>query len=181
MANEPVTKRDQYALITYLVNKLSGGRAPGKKALQKLVHLVEELGGVDAGYRFSFYTYGPYSSDLTGDLDAVAGQNGINVVYLKDENSYQITTGENSSWVLDRGQSFVERNASSVDRVIAQFGGRLAKDLELVSTVVYLRRHAPELFDDESKVLERVHALKPRYSNSEIRDAIKEIKSFASA
>lgn len=179
MGNDPVSKRVQYALIAHLVEKLSDRRAPGKKALQKLVHLIEELGRVDVGYRFSFYTYGPYSADLTADLDAVAGLQGISISYLESENSYQILSGKNASWVAERGNDFIKQHSAAIERVIEQFGGRLAKDLELVSTIVYLKRHAPELFSDNSKLIERVRALKPKYSEFQVGEALKEVESFS--
>lgn len=176
MGSRPASKRDQYALITYLVVRLS--KAPGKKALQKLVHLIEELGGVDAGYRFSFYTYGPYSSDLTGDIDAVAGFNGIDVAYDAEENTYRITAGKKKDWVLDGGKVFLDRHAAELDRVIEKFGGRLAKDLELVSTIVYLRRHVPESFDNEAALVTHVRALKPKYTDDQMRKAFREVRAF---
>jgi uncharacterized protein YwgA len=178
MPNKPISKLEQYALITYLVGKRSRGLPPGKKALQKLVHLVEELGGVDAGYRFSFYTYGPYASDLTADLDAVAGLGGIVVSYSADENAYSITSGDGKDWVLNQGAEFLKRSREAIDRVVSQFGERLAKDLELVSTIVYLRRHAPELLKADDLLIERVKALKPKYSDFQIKNAIQEIRAF---
>jgi hypothetical protein len=60
MTNSSISKFDQYALIALLAKRVGGAdRRLGKKAIQKNVHLIQELGGVDAGYRFSFYTYGP--------------------------------------------------------------------------------------------------------------------------
>ena len=53
-------KIDQYALVAFLIDQAAQSQL-GKKALQKKVHLIHEMGGVDTGYRFSFYTYGPFS------------------------------------------------------------------------------------------------------------------------
>src|SRR5215212_7308774 len=41
----------------------------GKTALQKSVYLVQELYGLDLGYRFGLHTYGPFCSELLSDLD----------------------------------------------------------------------------------------------------------------
>ncbi|MGH6872688.1 MAG: hypothetical protein ACREHE_14395 [Rhizomicrobium sp.] len=179
MPEKPISKFDQYALVTYLAGKRS--RQVGKKALQKLVHLVQELGDVDAGYRFSFYTYGPYSSDLTADLDAVAALGGIRISYDSADNSFAIEIAQGEDWVLAQGGAFIARNSGRIDEIVKQFGERLAKDLELVSTIVYLRRHERRLFDNDGDVVARVKALKPKYSESQIMGALDEVRSFASA
>jgi uncharacterized protein YwgA len=42
---------------------------------------MQELGGVPLKYRFHFYHYGPYSSDLAGDLEFVNTLKGISIDY----------------------------------------------------------------------------------------------------
>ncbi len=178
MSNGAATTAGQYALIAFLAKRFGGPRL-GKKALQKSVHLLQELGGVDAGYRFSFYTYGPYSSTLAGDLDIVAMRGGAKVSYNATDNYYAIEATPETEGVIARGQEFIDRHRTRIDRVLDRFGGRTAKDLELVSTIVYLRRHAPAgIFDDDAKLIERVRNLKPKYSDAEITTAIREVREF---
>lgn len=180
MTDNPTSKRDQFALIALLANQVGGtGRRLGKKALQKNVHLIQELGGVDAGYRFSFYTYGPYSTGLAGDLDVVAAMGGAKVTYNASDNHYLIEPGAAADHMIAKGQGFIDKNRAAIDRVLRTFGDRLAKDLELVSTIAYLRRHAPSgEFDSDAKLCAHVKALKPKYSENEIAMAIGEVKSF---
>jgi uncharacterized protein len=176
------TKLDQYALIVHLAERLGGeGRRLGKKAIQKMIHLTQELGGADAGYRFSFYTYGPYSSELAGDLDVVDRLGGVEILYNGTDNYYLIDPGKKAQQFVEKGRRFLDQNRDAIDHVVGQFGGRLAKDLELVSTIAYLRRHAPKSeFDDEAKLTDRVKALKPKYPPAEIAVAIEEVKKFLS-
>lgn len=180
MTDHAISKRDQYALIALLANQASGaGRRLGKKALQKSVHLIQELGSVDSGYHFSFYTYGPYSSGLAGDLDVVAAMGGAKITYNASDNYYLIEPGAETVHIIARGQGFIERNRAAIDRVLVTFGDRLAKDLELVSTIAYLRRHAPPgEFDSDARLGAHVRALKPKYSEKEIATAIREVKGF---
>ena len=46
------------------------GQSPqfGKTAFMKMAYLLQELYGVPLGYRFSLYTYGPYSSGSPSGL-----------------------------------------------------------------------------------------------------------------
>jgi uncharacterized protein YwgA len=180
MSDNPISKRDQHALIALLADHAAGaGQRLGKKALQKSVHLIQELGGVDAGYHFSFYTYGPYSSSLAGDLDVVAAMGGATIAYNASDNYYLIEPGAETGHTIAKGQGFIDRNRAAIDRVLRAFGDRKAKDLELVSTIAYLRRHAPPgEFDSDARLAAHVKALKPKYSENEIATAIGEVKCF---
>ncbi|MCY4394057.1 MAG: hypothetical protein OXC10_02870 [Rhodospirillaceae bacterium] len=175
-------KIDQYALVAFLIAQAAQARNKlGKKAIQKKVHLIHELGGVDTGYRFSFYTYGPFSVNLAGDLDVIANSGGAKVSYDDRDNHYQIDLSEHTDQMIQRGGEFIEKNRAAIEGVLEKFGSRTAKDLELFSTIAYLRRHAPpEEFENISELAEHVRSLKPKYSETEIGTAITEVKDFLS-
>ena len=175
-------KIDQYALVAFLIKQAAQVHQQlGKKALQKKVHLIQEFGGVDTGYRFSFYTYGPYAVSLAGDLDVIANSGGAKIRYVSWDNHYLIGPDENTDRMIERGQKFLEKNQIAIDKVLTAFGSRSAKGLELVSTIAYLRRHAPkEEFEDNGKLVRHVKALKPKYSEMEVESAIDEVRGFLS-
>jgi uncharacterized protein YwgA len=176
---ERASEWDQYAVIAYLADKLGGTRRLGKKAMQKYVHLIQDLARVPVGYRFSFYTYGPYSSDLAGDLDILNSMNGIAIVFDDEDNAYRISSAENAAFFIDKGMRFLEHNKEKIDWIVDQFRGRFAKDLELTSTIVFLCENA---FEDEKRdkkgVMEMVRQLKPKYSAEQISRAVKELESL---
>jgi uncharacterized protein YwgA len=62
-------KHNQLGLIAYLAERLGQKNKLGRKSVQKFIHIASELGKVPTGYRFSFYTYGPYSRELAADLE----------------------------------------------------------------------------------------------------------------
>ena len=175
-------KIDQYALVAFLIEQAErSNQQLGKKALQKKVHLIQELGGIDTGYRFSFYTYGPYSVSLAGDLDVIANSGGAKVRYISWDNHYLIDPDEHTSRMIERGRKFFEKYQVDIDKILAAFGNRTAKGLELVSTIAYLRRHASkDKFEDNEALAKHVRALKPKYSEAEIERAIAEVKDFLS-
>ena len=175
-------KIDQYAFVAFLIDQAAQSQKQlGKKALQKTVHLIQEMGGVDTGYRFSFYTYGPFSVNLAGDLDVIANSGGAKISYDAWDNHYQIDPDEHTNRMIERGRKFIEKNKKTIERVLKTFGDRSAKDLELVSTIAYLRRHAPnEEFEDNCKLAKHVKSLKPKYSETEVEKAISEVKDFLS-
>lgn len=183
MNTTAITKPVQYALLAWIAKRQSDkGHRLGKKALQKTVHLIQELGGVDTGYKFSFYTYGPYSSELAGDLDVVAALGGVSVTYNGTDNYYLIKPSPESDNLVKKGETFIEGNKKPIEKVMESFGGRLAKELELVSTVAYLRRHMPKReFENNQALSEQVKELKPKYSYEEVSKAIDEVKRFLAA
>lgn len=81
--------------------------------------------------------------------------------------------------MIQNGQKFIETNREGIGRILDTFGGRLAKELELNSTIVYLRRHMSEQeFDDNEALQGRVKALKPKCSRGYIERAIREVRDF---
>ena len=179
---QEIKKTDQYALVAFLIDQADRAKQElGKKALQKKVHLIQELGGVDAGYRFSFYTYGPYSTGLAGDLDVIAISDGAEISYNSSDNRYQISVGKLTREMVEIGDEFINSNRSIINGVLDAFGNRTAKGLELVSTIAYLYRHSPEEdFKDNEKLAVHVMHLKPKYGAVEVGKAIDEVKSFLS-
>ena len=174
-------KTDQYALVAFLINHSSRAKQQlGKKALQKKVHLIQELGGVNAGYRFSFYTYGPYSVGLAGDLHVIANSGGAEISYNSSDNLHQISASKSTDQMIKLGQGFIEKNQPAINKVLEAFGNRTAKGLELVSTIAYLHRHSPKEFEDTEKLAKHVMELKPKYTETEVTTAIGKVKDFLS-
>ena len=70
----------RYALIAELAKRFEPvSRQFGKTALQKLVYFLQTIYGVDCGYAYEFYSYGPFASQLLNDLDLVAHFGGVSV------------------------------------------------------------------------------------------------------
>lgn len=57
--------------VPLAILKANGGKLNGKTKLQKLVFLAEMEKGLENKYKFEKYNYGPYSFELTDDLDAL--------------------------------------------------------------------------------------------------------------
>ena len=105
MATETMEPQGRHALIVELSKRLEGVSPQfGKTALMKLLYLLQEAYGVSTGYRYSFYTYGPYSQEVAADLDITRLLGGVNVEFFGENPSgYQITPGQESQRVLSSG------------------------------------------------------------------------------
>lgn len=163
-----------YGLIAELAYRVKNKRPQfSKTALQKLIFLLQELYGVDCGYRFDFYIYGPYCSDIEIDLSTVESWSGVKIepgdTYL---GGYNITTGKSNQIIRDKAKDFLRKPevAKALKKLIKEFGSKSAKDLELISTIVYVAKAEKDI--SKEKLLDIVKSLKPRFSETEILDTI---------
>jgi uncharacterized protein len=164
---------DRYALLVDLATRLHAKGYLGKKALQKLVYLLQELENVPAGYRFRFFTYGPFSDDLAFALDVVEGIGGLKITYDQNMNTYEIMPGRAASNVLEKGRGFLEKHRPAIDHLIDHFGGRTAMELELIATIVYLLDAKGEMNDDN--LVTAVLELKPKYERGRVKRVIEDL------
>lgn len=174
--NMPWEKYGLIAELAYRLNKLS--IRFGKTALQKFVYLLQELFNIKVGYDFSLYTYGPFSSELLGDLDYVASLDGVNVNFLPDIHGYQIVPGTANESIRSNAQEFLSQSEIGINRVIEDFGNYSAKDLELRSTIIFVNRDLKNSSQPTSnaKVINLVQEIKPYFSKSDIEVALSELE-----
>jgi uncharacterized protein YwgA len=168
----------RYALIQELSSEMkTRGHTFGKTALQKLVYFLEEFTDVETGYEFSLYTYGPFSSALLGDLDNAKELGAVEVVYNGFTNGYDIRPGANTS-IREKARQYIEGHAATIKKIVKEFGGMYAKDLELRATLVYAERDARARGTSISKkeLVDTVHGLKPHFSEETIEHARQEME-----
>jgi uncharacterized protein YwgA len=178
MDNKSVIPWHQYTMIAYLALQLGKGGKLGKTAMQKLIYLIQALEGVPVGYSFHFYHYGPYSSDLAGDLEFVDTLQGIRITYDPYINMYNISAGDKAHLIIKKAEDFLEQYKGKIDRVISIFGNKRAEDLELIASIVYTGRMAQVYDDDgERSLVKRVAELKPKFSIQEIEHALNDLKT----
>lgn len=163
----------RYALITHLAKELGDTQDFGKKAAQKVVYLLQQIGGVPTGFRYTFYTYGVFSSDLANMLGIVDGLGGISVGYNPDLNAYYIKSGGKADKIQNKGQDFLDRHQDSIAKIIALAKDKTARTLELISTIVFVAKNEElQNPDSESELIERVKALKPQFTPEGIKSEI---------
>jgi uncharacterized protein len=163
----------RYALLVDIAARLYGKKTLGKKALQKLVYLLQELEHVPLGYRFRFFTYGPFSDDLAYTLDVVESMGGLNVAYDQGANAYEITPGPAAARLTEKGKDLLSRYHSAVDRLVERFGEHTAKELELIATIVYLLDKRGDM--NVEALTRAVLELKPKYDDRRVRRAVEDL------
>ena len=156
----------RYALIAQLVHdyNTASGRPAGKKAVQKLVYVLQRRSKEAKHYGFSFYNYGVYSHDLARDIAEAERYDFIDVDYDEVNKAYRIRPSSN----FEENKRFLPSfyKADSLKDVL----GHSAKDLELITTIMFVCDE--ENVCDKNEIIKRVLELKPKFSESEVRENI---------
>lgn len=164
---------ERYGLVVELARTF-GRRSPqfGKTALQKLVYILEACYSVRLGYEFSLYTYGPYSHELASDLEVVAS---MGLVELTPRpNGYLIQEGRSSKLAESKSERFLQSNQTTLKKLIKDFEGFSAKDLELRATLIFLAKNDR----DQTDLITSLINLKPYFVRSDVQKAIDELKTL---
>lgn len=150
----------------------------GKTVLMKLMYLLQEVYKAPLGYRFSFYTYGPYSPEVIQDLDRARARGGVDVTYIPGEpGGFQISPGANSVKLLGEANELLSKFDLDLKTLVSTFGQFNAKSLELRSTIVYLSKNmATADCSEVASLIRVVKQLKPHFSESEIESALMELR-----
>lgn len=179
MKGQSIFPWESYGLIAELALKLKDRRPQfSKTALQKLIYLLQEIYGIDCGYRFDFYIFGPYCSDIELDLSLVASWDGVRIEPVASYlGGYHIAPGDNNQAVREKAKDFLTRDdvSSAIEGLVNEFGSLSAKELELISTIIYVVRE--ETVTSMVKLLSIVKSLKPRFSEEEILNKIHMLQS----
>ncbi|RMF79268.1 MAG: hypothetical protein D6744_09280 [Planctomycetota bacterium] len=162
------------ALAEIADRRKDSGERLGKTAAQKLLYLLQESFDVPVGYRFRFYTYGPYDSAVMRDIDYGHATGILDVEYDEDR-GYSIKPGSGVSQIAEVREDFGKQYHEQLDRLFALFGRLTARELELLATLVYVNRDDPEL--SRSDLCDRVKKLKPKYERCEIEKQIENLMS----
>ncbi|HTT84225.1 MAG TPA: hypothetical protein VMF67_12140 [Rhizomicrobium sp.] len=177
MSERTVTDWDRYALVVRVAGILAEGHAFGRKALQKVFYLLQELAGIPLGYRYRFYTYGVYSFELASTLATVENLKGVVANYDPAFGAYELGRGEKAEALEAKGHAFLAEFGEQIDRIVALARGKTGKILELISTIVFVALNE-DLggVADEQRLLERVAELKPKFSTTQILDQVQELR-----
>ena len=151
------------------------GKSPqfGKTAFMKMAYLLQELYEVPLGYRFSLYTYGPYSAEVLADLEYAKLRKQVDVEYLGDpQGGFKITPSEVAGGSNLQNEQ-IAKYSQLLNELVEHFGSFNARELELRTTSIFLwKRTRPRKPENVNTLIEAVRQLKPHFSEMAIRSVI---------
>jgi uncharacterized protein len=169
------TPWNEYGLLAYLARRLENRRL-GKTKLQKLVYFLLEAKKIPVGYRYRFYTYGPYSDTLAGDVDYLSEIGVLKVAYDVGIGGYNITPGEKAKILEEKAQPFLNFHKQAVDDVLEHLSDKNVRDLELLSTVLYLFSNDNKCRVSFDTLVAKATKLKPHLRKHDIGSGLEMLK-----
>lgn len=152
----------EHAKVLYLFSQ--AGEVAGRKKLQKIVYIAQKL-QFDFNQRFYFHFYGPYSDELTLEMEEMC-ELGLMREEREDKGNYQVYR----YGLTEKGSRFLKQTKVEMDHLalpLKKLNTSTARFLELVSTILFFEKlPRPE-------VEEKVFTLKAKsnYTSDEIEEA----------
>jgi len=160
-------------IILYVIERTPG---LGKTAAMKILYFLQQVKQMRLGYDFDIYTYGPYTSEVTDNLDTLISSGLIKSTQYSVNNSvnsyvgYELNISESGKEVI---KELPNEDQNSIQDVLDFTKGKPAKTLELYSTIVfinqlYLKNKIP---NNQEIIIDKVHEIKPHFDNKVILEA----------
>ncbi|MCL2611286.1 MAG: hypothetical protein FWE02_06385 [Defluviitaleaceae bacterium] len=167
--------RYEEQMLLHLIKQFDG---IGKTAVMKVMFMLQSVKNCDLDYDFSIYTYGPYSADVTEDLDTLI----FNDLVISTFSETEGTSYSGYAFSLKDGTKLPEISEKDIDSLkdIIKFSQekKTAKNLELYSTTIYMYNHYKrnKRENNELDILKNVNEIKPHFSIDQISKAFNELK-----
>ncbi|MCI8946228.1 MAG: hypothetical protein HFI91_04100 [Lachnospiraceae bacterium] len=152
---------EQGEIILQITEKLTeiSGSAPCKKKVQKMIYLIEEK-GIDIGFPYKIYIYGPYSADLDYKICELKAEGCLDIQQSNRGHMLKCITQPGSSLISDR-----------MNEIISIFGKKNARTLELIATTLYAERYVEH--KNRENIIKAVKKIKgEKFPEEKITDAI---------
>ena len=140
------------------------GESPCKKAIQKIVYLIQEA-NEDLGFDYSIHFYGPYSADLDAEIRYFCNRGDLSINVNIRGYGHIISVNDSPE---------VSSVNSIVQGVVDTFGIKSPSDLELLATTLYVQRKSSNV-GIKGIVDGVVKAKSAKYSEDRIKNAIEEL------
>lgn len=155
----------------------------GKTALMKFLYFLQTVFKVPLGYDYSIYTYGPFSQTVMSDIEVAdcLGYLCISSIYYPNGMSgYQLTISPNGESLIQNHNDIVSKYSGPIENIIKTLSSKNARDLELLSTIVYVQNSFIENGWDTStdEICCTVKQIKPHFSQETIQAAYYDLISY---
>lgn len=157
------------------------GQTIGRTAAVKYAYFLQELFGVELGYDFRLYTYGPYDEEVLSDLATARTLQVVTerTVTYSAGYGYEIKPGPQAEVIKKEAADWLGANRSAIDQVAAEFGTWSASELELGSTVLFVDREFNSQRESATPhdIASRVRKIKPHFTEAVILAKVNHFKN----
>jgi uncharacterized protein YwgA len=167
---------EKFGLNAYILRQLGKERRYyGKIVIQKIAYFLQEAKNVDFGYRFVFYHYGPYSEELSRDIQLMQLNNLIISSIDPMGMGYDINLIEDeASQYIDKSKKIVEKYESKINKVLNDFAKLDPAQLELYATIHFVYNDLKKKQNGKrlrNMIFNIVKKMKPKFSPAKIENS----------
>ena len=180
ITNPFTSNSKQLAVIAFLAKHI-GEQRLGRTSLMKLLYFIEEFAGVQLGYSFTIYSYGPFDSEVLADLGQAERAQIVSTTLetFSGGYRYKIAPGPNVDQAINEEEYFINENDKKLFTVLNDFGGQTPSDLELQSTIHFaFKESQPTCVPSKTDLANTVHRIKPKFEISYILSSIERLESL---
>lgn len=143
----------------------------GRKKLQKIVYISKKF-KFDFKEKFNFHFYGPYSEELSLQVEELA-----NLGFIEEEKNYKSNYTQYKYTLSEQGEEYLAVYPTEIkdyESFVQRLNEQSSRFLELVSTVLYF----DQLQNDE--LIRKVQKVKSKqnYTEEEIEEALQFIEQL---
>jgi len=162
---------DKLRIYAQTLERICSKRNQGKKAVQKLMYLIERK-GVDFELGYSIHFFGPYSEKLDDILHRLESDE---IVNIDTSGRTHIVRVLDSS--LCEGDSLSPEESKIVEYVINEFGNKSAFELEGIATLDYIACNLPPENQSDTDIINEVKRIKgTKFSDSQLKQYLEILK-----
>lgn len=166
--------REKRALVLSLIRKLIELDSwCGETHIQKSLYFLQALVKVPVGYNYILYKHGPYSFDLHRELMEMRANRYLDLVPRKPYGP-SIRPGHFAK-MLERNSEVAARYAKHVEFVAEHLASKTVRDLEALSTALYVMR---ERSSSDAEAVKMIMRLKPHITADMAETSLRSIKEM---
>ncbi|MFZ0773519.1 MAG: hypothetical protein WCA49_08580 [Candidatus Sulfotelmatobacter sp.] len=138
----------------------------GKTQVQKLVYFAQQC-GIPLDYKYEIYHYGPYSFELSHEMGSLDSLGVLNIQSDPNGFGFDISAGK-----FAQRFKLEPKYQRKIEKILDHFGRNTPAELEVKATVHFVNsivRRKISSGKARSEVVQKVHALKPRFTEDFIK------------
>jgi uncharacterized protein YwgA len=176
--NLELNRLEKAAVVSRLVEMLrtNDGWA-GETQVQKAIYFLQGMLGVNTGWRYSLYKYGPFSFDLRDDLGGIEAEGFLSVESQRPPYGPRLVPGPRYE-LLQRDQNkLLDRLDEKLRFVAETLGPKGVAGLERIATALFVRT---ELGLEGNEAAQKLNEIKPHVTIEAAKKSLSELDAMQS-
>jgi len=118
--------------------------------LQKVIYFIQEM-GINLGYSFSWYLYGPYCPDLTKDAYQIDNFSGVKGIIFEDEGTEKSFKNFENKILIHKENDFWLEIASSIHLLKKVYHPSKSKE-QIIEEIIDKKSISRDKYDEISNI-----------------------------